>query len=453
MLAVLTLASLLAGCDPSLCSEGALTRALAEARAGDVVEVGPCEVRGAFTVPAGVLVRGAGPESVLGSVEGGAPVLDLAPGASTRIEALTLAVDHGGYGVRGHAAQQLVVRAVRVEVTRGIALGFRDSEVSIADVDLRGPITAENAATAPREPALTGAFGLTAVGSSLSVAALRARGFAVGAVALEGGELEWLDPDELEDVEATLGAAIGLFGVTAVLDGVEVSGVLAGFDRPGFAIVAAPSSTGAPTDLIARDVRIANGAGYGVLGHGSDIVLEGVTIDGLGLVGAHVQSGGSLRASDVAVRGSGGAGLVALDQDSIVLERSSFSEQRVASLTSGALTVRAADGVHVRRTSASAPAMQLVASDLVLVDNARAGLLLDGADAAPAQLSLLRVRVSASEPSAYGAIAQRTSVAPDWDAEIVREGVAIANDAGFTGMIDPVGILMPPTLVAFPPAP
>ncbi|MCZ7683792.1 MAG: right-handed parallel beta-helix repeat-containing protein [Sandaracinaceae bacterium] len=443
----------LTACQAGVCTAGELSSALDAAGAGDVVTVGPCEIRGAFTVPAGVTLRGAGALTTLGSIEGGAAVLDLSAGSATRLEALTIAVDHGGYGVRARGARDVVVRELAVTVTRGIALGLRDGSATLVGVQLDGPIDATNAATAPSDPALTGAFGLTALDSTIHLEALRARGFAVGAVTVEGGALEWIDDDDVADVEATLDMGIGLFGVRATLDGVEVSGMLSGFDRPGFAIVAATSSTGAPTELTATGARIATGEGYGVLSDGSDVVLESVTIEELGLVGVHAQAGGSLRATDVVVRGNGGAGLAAIDLREVVLERSTFSEQRTASLTDGGATVRAADGVHVRRTSASAAAIDLVATDVTLIDNARTGLLIDAADTAPGRLALSGVRVGASDPAALGAIAQRAMVPAGWDAGVVREGVTISNDASFVGTIDPVGILMPPTLVARPPAP
>src|SRR5262245_32027885 len=74
---VVALGLVLAGCGNGICSSSELTDALAMAEPGDVVTVGSCEVEGAFVVPAGVTIRGAGISSVLGSVEGGA-VLDVA---------------------------------------------------------------------------------------------------------------------------------------------------------------------------------------------------------------------------------------------------------------------------------------------------------------------------------------------------------------------------------------
>jgi hypothetical protein len=328
----------------------------------------------------------------------------------------------------------------------------RDGEAGVLATELVGPIDAESAIAPPSAPSETGAFGVAALDSEISLSAIHAQGFAVAAVVIEGGSVSWDDDDVDLDVEATHGAGVLLVGTNATLRNVELGSMLAGIDSPGLALVATASSSGTPTTLTLEDARIAGGPGYGIFADRSDVVLAGVAVEDLGLVGVQVQ-GGSLAATDLTLRGNGGAGLAALDAARVSIERGTISEQRTVVLPTDFRGVaNIGDGIHVRRTSAATDPIHLTLTDVSLSNNERTGLLIDAMDTAPSVLALSGVSVTALGTS-LGALAQRTIVPTDWDAEITRDAVAAVNDGAFTGTIDPVGLVMPPVIVARPPSP
>jgi hypothetical protein len=425
---------LAAGCDGAVCSPDALARALDGAAPGDVVEVGACEIAGAFVLPAGVTLRGSSQTSALASVEEGA-VVDVG-GDGARIESLSLRTDHGYYAIRAAGVEDVELSGVDVIVTRGLGMVLRDGTFSLDAVSIDGPVDA-SMMSPPIDPALTGTVGLATERSEVAIAGgLSVSGFSVAAVSIDGGNVEWNDDDDAADVQETFGIGVAIRAANVRLEGVELSRTIAGFRSTGFALVVADGAM-----LEADGITISDGDGYGIVSHDSRVILAGSTIEGLGLVGVHAQ-GGSLEATDVVARDNGGAGITALDVDSLVLTRVTASAQRLALISGDMEAVQLADGVHVRRTSAGEAPIDLTATDLVLEDNARAGLLIDGADTEPARLALTAVR-AASTGGAFGAVVQRTMVAASWDAEVVREGAAIANDALFVE-VDPAGLLMPP---------
>jgi hypothetical protein len=436
----------LTGCEGGLCSAAELEEALTSAEAGDEVRLGACEIEGAFEVPTGVRLVGAGNGTVLRSVEGGAPVLLVTSSEPVTVESLRLAVDHGGLGARAVGAGPLELHGVQVEVARGVGLGVADGTLRLRDVTLVGPITAANATTASTRSSETGTWGLTGQSCSVELDRVRARGFAVGAVGVEDCTTVWRDDDDLADVEATRGLGIGVFGGTAELEGVEVTGLLAGIGAPGVALAA----TGLAT-LRATDLRVTSGAGYGVLADGADVELVRAVIEDLGLTGVQVQRG-ALDATDLTLRRNGGAGVVALDAARVRIEHAVIAEHRSVLLPSDAGDdVRVADGIHVRRVGATGAPIDLALREVALEDNPRAGLLLDAAESAPAMLSLIAVRARADAEGALGVVAQRTMLPAGWDAEVTREGAPAANDPLFATELDLVGIIMPPILPPPPP--
>src|SRR6185503_18666123 len=101
----------------------------------------------------------------------------------------------------------------------------------------------------------------------------------------------------------------------------------------------------------------------------------------------------------------------------------------------------------------TAAPISLHVSGAALERNARAGLLIDANDLAPTRLELMDVTALAEGEGTLGVVAQRTPTPAGWDAGVTREGDAAAHDAGFTGGISVVGIMMPPWLGALPPPP
>jgi len=449
---VLLLAVLAISCQSpgiaGVCSADALSMALASAAPGDHVSIGACTIRGNFAVPAGVTLVGGGPTSIVASGGAMAPVLDVTTGSSTTtIASLTIESSMGQLGIRASGGGMLAVHDVVVSVTRGLGIGARDGALTISHSQLTGPLDATNAASAPTDPSQTGTWGLVGSGATLSLDDVRFSGFAVGAIAVEGGSLDWTDDDTLADLDASRGVGIALFGAHATLTGVELGGMLSGIAMPGVAVVAIPGAGGARTALALTDTTIAHGAGYGVFASNTDVTLTHASVTGVGLVGLQLQ-GCTLVATQLTLHANGGAGLALLDSGTVQIDGGTISAQSTVALPIDAGTSRVADGIAIRRTSTSTGAIDVALSNVHLDDNPRVGLLIDAAGTAPMRLTLTNVETSATDAGALGVVAQRTMLPAGWDSGVRRTGMTVANDAAFSGMIDVISLVMPPALVA-----
>ncbi|MBN8613342.1 MAG: hypothetical protein J0L92_22300 [Deltaproteobacteria bacterium] len=447
-LVVLTLLATLTGCDARPCDAAALTNALASARDGETVEVGACRIAGAFTIPDGVTLSGVA-GSVLASVDDRA-VLEASGRAFVR--GLDVEVDHGGFGVIGRG--ELSIEDVEVRVTRGVGIGVEAASLTATRVSLDGPITDENADFAAMSAAETGTFGLVARGltrdHTITLDDVHVSDFAVAGVSIGGGVLTWQGRDSGPDVEGVRGVGLAIFGTIGAVFSLEVAGMRSGVGMPGIGVVASPLA-GEEAQLLADELSVHDGDGYGLFGDGSAISLRDGRFADLGLIGVRVQ-GGLLDAEDLVAERNGGAGVLAIDTESVRIERGRLDAQRESLFVTMLGSARIADGLQVVRDpmSADAPPLDLTLVGVSLSDNARAGLLLDASDGAIATLRIEDVTVSATGTS-LGAITQRASVAAGWDAMITRAGAAAANDAAFSTPIDVVGIMMPPGLIATPP--
>jgi len=449
LLPSLLLAISLAGCGaPRVCTAEELTVALAEAAPGDTVLVAACRISGAFTVPAGVSVEGT-TGSVLFSIEGSAPILDVTVGTGSRIEGLELEVDHGGMGIRGRGEGILALSHLKIRVTRGIGVGLRGIGAEILDVDVSGPITEANALFASTNPAETGTVGLVAaeVGAgTVTIEGLHASGFSVAAVAVGGGTLTWHGSSIADhpDVNGTGTLGIGLFGTNATLDSVEVGNMFSGLGQPGVAIAVGPDAAGTGS-LHATELLVRSGEGYGIFADRTTVTLTTAGFFGLGLAGLRIQ-GGALSATDLDCTNNGGAGILAIDAESITVERGRLDAQRSVAFNTAIGSQIIGDGLEIVRDPMSgdlAPPLDLRLVDVTLARNERAGLVLDAANGAIARLELINVSVL-SEGAALGAITQRSSPDAGWDAMVSRSGAALTNDAAFTDEISVLGIMMPP---------
>lgn len=433
------------GCTPPLCAPGALEAALASAAPGDVVRVGACRLAGAFVVPDGVTLEGE-PGTVLVSVAGGAPVVDARAATEVRLRALAIEVGHGGVGLRVAGGGRLAASSLRIEVERGIAIGIDATSATLVDVDLEGTVTAENAAFAGTTPATAAAFGLVARdldGHALTLDRVHVAGFAMAGATFAGGAVTWTGAG-VPDVESTRAVGIAFVGTDATLEGLEIVDLLSGPGLPGVAVAAIPG--GARAALHADALVVRDGDGHGLFASGTDVVLTDARFTSLGLAGVRLQ-GGTLVATNLTCVDDGGAGVLAIDAESVAIEGAVLADQRLVPLPSGTASVLVGDGLEVVRDerSVGAPPLSLTLRDATFSGNARTGLLLDAADGPLGDLVLEAVTVDA-QGSATGAIAQRVAVPTGWDAMVLRTGAAVLNDARVSGLVDPVGIMMPPGL-------
>jgi hypothetical protein len=380
-------------------------------------------------------------------VEGGEPVLRVTAATEVSVRGLSIEVQHGGVGVRAEGEGTLHVESVSLDVRQGLGIGLDACSAALQEVELRGPVDASNAISAPTTPAETGAYGIVGRdldGRTVTLLDVHVSGFAVAGATFGGGQIDWEGRAEGADVEATRGLGIAFFGCDASLRSVEVAEMLSAPTLTAVAVAAVGTSV-----LTASTLSVRDGEGFGLFAEGAEVTLTDASFTDLGLSAVRIQRG-SLLATGLTATGNGGAGILAIDATSVTVQDADLDGHRLVRLPSGITSVEAGDGIEVVRdaTSVDAPPLSLRLTDVRMTGNARTGLLLDAADGPVATVMLERVAVDAPD-GATGAIAQRTSVPDGWDGMISRTGAAV-NDATFADLYDPVGIMMPPGIVPPP---
>lgn len=434
------------------CETAALQSALAGAAPGASVAIGACEITGTFTIPPGVAMVGAGVGATVLRGDGGAPVVDLAAGASLRGVSVIVP---SGTGIRARGAGVFEVREVALDVARGIGLAARDaSSITLSAVRITGPVTSDNARTigSPGDAAETGTFGILAYDvqgeaatDGLFLSDVEVRGFATAGIALVRSKLTWDagDPSIPEVLEGNRGHGLMLFGGVAELRSVRACGTLSAAGLPGLTIAASEGAS-----LVTDAMLVCDGDGFGVFQDASTAVHTGLEVRGLSQAGVWAQATGQLSIGAGSVlEDDGVAGVAAIDVERVTIEGTRIEAIREAPIPDGgAGAERMGDGLHAVRTSLSAPPLSVELDDVRFIDNVRVGALLDGFDER-ATLSLRAVTVRGSGDE-LGALAQRIVELPDgWDAEVVREGDTLANDAAFESLrrvLEVSGIIMPP---------
>lgn len=418
------------------CSAQALRDALAAAVSGDAVPLGACRIEGAFTVPAGVTLAGAGrSETVLVAPPDGI-ALTLTPGEPpTAVRGLSIASPDGCAAIvaRGDGSGRVAIEDVAVAAERGIGIGLEGlAGAALNAVELQGAIAPEDAdQTAPPLPpyscetAVPATIGLVARQvAAAQLDGVTASGFAAfGALLVDGGAT-WTGGGVADGV----GTGLEVWGGTAVLEDVAIERV-----RDGLAPIESYGAVFAgDADVETRRLAVRDGDSAGVLCDSARTAHEDPQVTGNGFAGFWAQDVASFAVSGAAslVSGNGFAGIALVDATGAVL-RDARIEGTVEKLglTGPTAAVRAGDGLHLVRS-----AVEL--ADLSIVDNPRVGLLLElgGASTADLAVRLEGVDVDASG-DALGAIAQNGEVLPGWDDGVTRQGATAGNDALFADVL------------------
>ena len=429
----------LAGCgETGLCNSAELTAALAAAGPGDVISVGSCEVRGSFTVPAGVTLTGEGPTSRL--IAEGGPAVRAIPGVQqTTITQLTISSAQAT-GLLAVGVGGLRVSNVQIDASTGSALRVESlTSATISDVTLTGPVTAELAATLPptADPALTATHGLVIVASAdVNLERVRVSGFArFGVLALQS-TVRWVGGGASD----TLAVGLMADGGAITLENVEFCRVFSGvrlFPAYGLVFTGGASST-------TNGVTLCDNEGYGMLQNGgiaSHIDLVGMNnrepavwiqeSDSFALSGT-----GSMLANNAL------AGIVVVNSTNVNVADAQISGSTLATRIVGAGgSIRVGDGLHLVVEDPTSVTL----TNVTLTDNTRAGLLLDFLVGTPDAMDLSSVTVEGTG-TAFGAIAQDAAgivALGTWDRNIIRRGATIANDASIASRLDVVGAVVP----------
>ncbi|WP_236605012.1 hypothetical protein [Sandaracinus amylolyticus] len=433
-----------------VCAIGDLRAALAAAGPGATVLLRDgCRAEGPLVVPPGVTLAGEGPTSEIDGGDTG-PAIEFAEGTGATVRDLRVNVLGGGWAIRAAGEGDATMERLSVHIARGAGVALHERErVVMRSVKIDGPMFEAAAASAPTTSADTGTWAVVAVdvgdvaapaAGGVRVEDLDISGLAVGGLSVQRSVLEVIDTDVEPDADDVRGIVISAFESDVRVSGLRVTDLFAGNGVPAIAV----SAVSSPRVEIA-DLRVENGAGYGVFADRSAVAIDGVIASSLDEPAVQVQ-GGSLVARALDLEGGDGAAVVAIDAERVEVRGSTLARQLRAPVPTTSGAVELGDGVLVRRASSTAPMPAIVLEDVVLDDNARAGLLVDLGGAAPASVSLTNVRAR-STGTALGVVSQNAAMPAGWDASVVREGAAIANDAVFSGGIDVAGIIMPPAIV------
>jgi hypothetical protein len=420
------------------CDAASAHAALDAARPGDTVRLGACRIEGPLVVPGGVSLVGAGRgRTIVHASEG--DVITVGFGEPRIISDLTIESD----GERAFAAgtppnAHVTIARVDVRATRGVGVDLTGTMAAIlTDVDIAGPVTAENASTIPADagPADTAVIGLDARQSvsvdHVMLENVSIHGFAGIGARLYGVSSRWtggvvsgnlgtgiLAMDTgidlgitLEDVEVRgtmRGRRDAAFGIVVRLAGLSSSGVTV-CDNEGYGFVEVENFFAAHTGL-----TVARNAGPGVWiqdSYGAMTTLRGSTISDNHAAGVVIVSGFDVAIEDSAIERTVAGNVISREGTMIEI----------------------ADGLHA--VDPDAVALQ----DVSFADNTRVGILLDipGDTTMPPDLTFDRVGVDATG-DARGAILQNAiGIVPPggWDDGITRTGAATA-DATLTAPLD-----------------
>lgn len=445
---------------------------------------------GAFTVPPGVTLEGAGPDdSVLRAMDVDIGVrMRTSAGATTRLRGVAVETVGTAIGVRSVGeAGAIELADVRVDVQTGVAIGALDLDgMTLTNVVLRGVVPdnsdlaaspdfidvatvlpdplprPEDCTTAPRDlctppsvetvtlpdgsevPQFCSACGvpstvMSTVGllasdiATTEIDGLDVRGFGSFGVALVGAEsdrLEWSSGN----VVGNLRVGIFVGGLDAELTDVAVERTYAGFGDPSLAIYL----TGAEASLTTTDLVLRDNEGYGLFQAGASSAHRGAIAEGNGRAAFWIDQAASFRleSSTIGTSPSGNpqaaAGIVIVQTENVEIVDTTISDIALTrTVFQQALgSVDLGDGIHVRLST------NLSIEDVTIQSCGRVGMIVDLVDLDPASdvcdLGGLCVRGSTvtSEPGVPGALAVELGTASD---DVIIGTTAIGNVADWEG--------------------
>lgn len=429
-------AALLGGCGTDTCDPDGLAEALADAEPGDTVEVEACEVRGSFTVPAGVTLRGAGRGQTILVAGAGQVGVTLTPGSSAAALRDVTVRSEGRAGVLARGAGSVVVAGTAIEAVRGIGFGLDQvTSLEATDVWISGPVTDDGSLDASDvDPTKTATHGLVLSGvAQATLARVSITGFAaVGALAV-GGNTTW------NGGGAPRNAGVGAWfdGGRATLTGVDVS------ETFGSSLVVAGVLVTGAADVTSQGLVIGDGKGYGLVTAGAAGRHVGLVAQGNRDVAVWVQDSASFELSgDSKITANKLAGVAVVHSSNVTLEGVTVAKSDLATKVVGETgSVQVGDGIELVGSTKN-----IRLASLTLTDNDRAGLVIDLEGAAADGIAIEGVSVSGSG-TMLGAVFQGGLAPPGWDA-IDRKGDTKTNDPAFQGKGTELGMLGPNT---FPP--
>lgn len=408
-----------------------LHAALEQARPGDTITLHEGTFDGAFAVPAGVSLTGAGEglTEVVGPSDSAGLVLEGAGGTS-EIAAMTVrATGHFAIVARD---REVTLRNVTVQVDLGAGVGVEGGGVEMFGVNVRGTVTADNADAQPADPQPSdvSTHGVVLVRAEAGGNGLEVSGFAsVGLMAVQSTA----DLTSVE-VHTNLGTGVLVAGGQMVLAEAGIEDTLQGTRLiPAYNLVTAEGAVFSSTNL-----RLSRSGGPGALhAGGGEVRHEGLEAEGNAGAAVWAQGIDQIAVLGSALADNELAGLVLHDVTLSEVSDTTIDATRIRTRVIGVGAVEFGDGIQLRAESGG-----LVMERVTLRDNGRVGLLVDVGAAASGAVSVSDSTVGGSGEQ-LGAVWQGAPAPPGWDEAVLREGATVANDAAWDGALDIVDVVGP----------
>jgi hypothetical protein len=429
------------GASTPACTAPAISDALSRARPGGTVQLGKCTVTGSFTVPAGVILAGAGAGQTVITAPAKQPAIVLKPG-STPSAVKDLGIKSAGTAgvlAQGTGTGKARVEGITVTATLGIGLGAEKLEsFEMQKVTVTGPVTRStkgsfSIASTPDKAATHGIV-LWGVGAA-DLAEVTASGWTgYGALFIKSGT-RWTGGAASDN----LGVGVMIVDGQATLDGVTLSGTFqdkSGFPGFGGVFASAPLVTGTPDETAAgAAVTLINGTVHGNEGPG---LLYG--------------GGQSLEVESTEVDGNQFAGLLVAQSSGITVRSSTFGQTKTVALATSepAGEIEGGDGVQLLGSTQG-----IHFDDVQINTNSRGGLLVDIGDVELAQADMTWSNVSVSGNAVFGALCQGSNAngqkavwgpgygTTPWDEGILRDDISMASDTQIVSPVDILGVVDP----------
>lgn len=417
-----------------------LAAALASASAGDRVCLTAGVFQGAFEVPAGVELCGAGAGLTRIVGPAGSSALRVAPGGAVPTVVRDVTVEaHGAFGVFAIGPGDVEMINSDVDVpSDGAGIGAESlTSLSLTNVNVMGPVTEVNAGSMPLEPAIdnSATYGVVAVSvMTVEASSVEVSGFAYVGVLSVSSNLTW----DGGGVFSNLGTGILVHGGTADLSNAAMLAALQGSRLiPAYNAVFAGSA-----DISTNAVDVSGGGGYGILQAEATATHDGLTASDNANAALWIQNSGGFNLTNSTLRNNATAGIVALESSGINVDQVEIAETREMTRVIGSMPVMVGDGVHLLGSTTS-----VVLDGLGLTNNSRVGVLFDleGSDFGGIDIRGASIDGTADQ---LGAIAQNGTVPPGWDTNVTRSALIDANDTAFGGALGTVGIVGPSDLPA-----
>ncbi len=418
------------GCGGDISSAQGLTQALASARPGDIIQLGAVTIEGGFDVPPGVTLQGRGPgdTTVVGPCNRPAVSLMAQDAITTSVRDLSIALvmaeeGHVPVGILARGARSAEIKAVNIRADFGFAIAAEGlGALRIEDVALSGPVTPQigmglQNVPAPHELAT---HGLTLVDvNSASLARVDIENFGIHGALFVSSDTTWTD-----------GAIRGGFndGLAVESGQLNLQGVRISSTQDGAGLRPAVGALFLNADTQSDSFTVEQVDGFGIFqeqGDGRHLNLSAQQNRDAGLIGSRP----ALLEVSGELAGNGFAGMVAVAAADLRLHDAIIRdtvERPVALDVTG--IVRAGDGVQL------VGAQTASLDNVSLLQNERAGLILDLNGGDTANISLNAVSVTVTSTTQGGAIAQDGTVLPGWDNGVTRMGTNATNDGQLAGL-------------------